>query len=1030
MRRMLLVLLIACPAWAARPSDGRRLRIEVEDVAWRPSANWVPTRPPESHAMEKTAVGVRFRMTGARKSMRWSAKAAEGLDTGAMPYAAVRYRAGGRFASHGYAFYLGVRDDEGERTSTYAMRPGDVNADGRWHVFTKKIATAGVGTSMAVGIDARSPEAELEIDYVEYASQPHRVPIAEALQHTTREQPWPAGQEGLTTVKLPPSDRPPKPSLLPRMGIGSWFESRHVTVEGVPFEVPAEPSAALASGTVAEDRLTVALPAGAKEVLLLLAAAFPSSEKFGATWRRPTPLRMLDEPERLVVALTYADGTIDEMLPVHAVRGEYGVGHDIAVYAVHPSPGKSPRRLVLHDRMRNAAFAVLGVTVNTGRPRVPEPKVPKVWYPPVPTPQALDQTVAFQASEGLTWERIGVSDLRGQPVFVLTVDGEELPSSRWTVQEADLEGATERVVATASAGGQTLRAVFEARPSGDGGRRLTLALSNAGAEPVTGRLLFPCLEGLAIGSVEDTWYFCGRRGGVIHRVPCAWRDEIGEAHSLQVDGFFNPRRGVGVCLMPRDREAVFRWYRVGKDETGGSYALEFLPQTVGPGGTWESVPVVVKVTAGDWRAQLREYLAWVETWYEPLAPRKPWFQKVWAFPTYCPARPLRRPVDERLDLVGQAKKTAEALGACDYMHLFGWAITPEYGHWGDYDHFHQYGGKERFVQAVRDCQAEGTPVGLYLDGYLVHEKSQKPTEAQQERWAVRTERGEMLYHERYRAHSMCPFAEGWRAYLTAAYRRIASEIQPDGLYIDEIGKSMVRRTCYARDHGHRAPMGLSRGERLLARQIREAVPPAVATYCEYVPPDVTCPFVDGAFGHVPLYGHRDGYDAVAPHYVNLHRFAFPDLKIFELIYSVPLRNGNWFLLKYPFFNGEGYYLKGSRFATDEHSRAFYRRAFAVLHAHQDAFTSTEVEPLVRTEVPHLFANRFAAPGKTVWTLFNATYRTVRGTLLVVPHRAGATYRDAWNGRPLAATVRDGRAALALEIGPRSVGCVTQRAGEK
>ena len=1008
-----------------------QVRIEVEDFAWEPSQSWVPTRPPLSHATEKTAGGVRFAMKGAGKSMRWSAKRPEGIDVAKLPYVSVRYRARGRFGPGGYAFYLGVLDATGKRTSTYAMAPGNVEGDGRWHVFHRKLAARGVGSSIAAGIDSLDPEAELEIDYVEYSSQPPITPLSDILAFDARDGPWPAGRSGFTTVALPREARPPSHFMVPRMGIGSWFPTAHVTVEGIPFTVPAEPSGMLASGTVGEEALALDLPAGAREVLVLLAAAFPPDEMFGSNWRRPTPLRMLDEPERLVAELAYADGSSDAMLPIHAAKAAYGVGHGIAVYALHPTPGKAPTRLILRDRMRNASFGIVGVTVNAGKPRVPEPRIPKVWYPPVDDAPAADVKFVFEGEVGPTWSSIsspmlnGTVNLKGKPLFILRLGEEEIPASAWHVGMAPHDDKTVGIFARCDHKGLTLLALLIATRTARNEVLLELKLTNTSGKPVTGTLLFPCISGLSIGSVADTWYFCGRRGGVIHRVPCAWRDEIGEAHSLQVDGFFNPKLGAGVCFMPRDRKGVFRWYRVGKDATGGNYALEYLPQTVGPRETWECVPTVVKVVAGDWKAQLREYLAWVKTWYKPLAPRKPWFQKVWSFPSYCPARPLTTPVDERADLAAEAGRVAEALGACDYMHLFGWAITPEYGHWGDYDHFHQYGGKERFVQAVRRCQSKGIPVGLYLDGYLVHEKSQKPTKEQRERWAVRTQKGEMLYHGNYKAHSMCPYAEGWRDYLTAACKRVAEEIKPDGLYIDELGKSMVRRTCYAADHGHRVPMGMSPGEMLLARQIREAVPPEIATYTEYVPPDVFCQFVDGAFGHVPLYGHRDGYDAVAPHYVNLHRFAFPDVKIFELIYSVPLRNGNWFLLKYPFFNGEGYYLKGSRFLTDEHSRAFYRRVFAVQHAHADAFASQDVEPLVRTEAPHLFANRFATPSKTVWTLFNANYRTIRGKLLVVPHREGARYHDAWNGRPVDATVEKGKATLTFAVGPRAVGCVVQ-----
>ncbi|HUT90156.1 MAG TPA: DUF6259 domain-containing protein [Thermoguttaceae bacterium] len=1013
------------------PREPEKVRIEVEDFPWQPSPHWTP-RPPDDHGIEPTEGAVRFQMTGQQKSMRWSAKPPDGLDLARMPYVSVRYRARGKFGPYGYAFYLGVLDAEGKRTSTYAMEPGDVDGDGRWHVFHKKLDERGVGSSMAVGIDSLSPAAEIEIDYVEYSSLPPRTPIEEILAFEPREAAWPNGKDGLVTVTLPDRAAPPNHFMIPRMGIGSWFPAAHVTVEGIPFEVATDPSAIFASGTVSEDKLAVDLPPDAREVLLLLAAAFPSSEPFGADWRRPTPLRMLAEPERMTIELVYADGTSDHVLPIHAAKGEYGVGHDVALYAVPPSPGKSPNRLILHDNMPSASFGLLGVTANTGEPRVPKPELHEIWYPEVEKPPLSDATIAFGAADGLTWDTIrspmlqGAVELAGRPVFSLTIDDRELPSSQWNVEEVEKRGDVLRAVATYSDEDVSLRAQFEARKTDRNAAVLSLGLLNTGKTPVTAALFFPCVSGLRIGSVDDTWYFCARRGGVINRVPCFWRDEIGESHPLQVDGFFNPVIGAGICFMPRDLEGVFRWHRVEKDETGGAYSLEFLPQMVPPGETWESVPVQVAVVPGDWKDQFHVYRSWVKTWYEPMVPRKPWFARVFAFPSYSPTSPMSRPIDERLDLVGKSREIREALGACDYMHLFAWAKSEEYGHWGDYDHYHQLGGKERFVEAVRRCREQEVPVGLYLDGYLVSTKSQKPSNDQRKQWAVRQQDGRMLYHDDYDAHSMCPYVPAWRDYLAAAYRRVAHEIRPSGMYLDELGKCMTHRTCYAEDHGHRTPMGTSPGEWVLTRQIREAVPPEIATYCEYVPADVACQYLDGAFGHVPLYGHRSGYDEVAPHYVNLQRFALPDFKTFELIYSVPLENGNWYLLKYPFFNGDGYYLKGTCLLTDEHSRAFYRRAFRVQHAHADAFTSTDVEPLVRTEVPNLFANRFSTQKKTVWTLLNANYRTLRGKLMAVEHRDGAQYFDCWNERPVDATAVGDRAELRFEIGPRSIGCIVQQ----
>ena len=1006
------------------------VRIEAEEVEWQPSPEWTP-RPPDRHEMETTRDGVVFRMTGQQKSMRWSAKAANGLDLAEMPFASVRYRARGQFGPSGYAFYVGVIDSADKRTSTYAMQPGDVDSDGAWHVFQKEMEVEGVGSSMAVGIDCLSPTAEIEIDYVEYSSRPASVPLGQVLEHETSESAWPPGKDGLTAVPLPKSSLPPNHFMIPRLGISDWFEGEEIHVAGVPFRVPLEPSAMVASGTVDEDRLEVSLPAGAREVLILLAAAFPSNEPFGADGRRPTPLRMLSEPERLTLELAYEDGTSDETLPIHAAKDEYGVGHGLAVYAIHAADGKVAERLVLHDRMRNASFGIVGVTTNSGQARIPEPQMQKIWYPPVRKATLSEASISFRKDHGLAWDTIRSSmldkplDLSGQPVFSLELGERRIPSTEWQVGRVDDVEGHLRVELSFTEDDVALRGVFEVKQTEKNAALLSLDLTNRGTAAATGKLFFPLVEQARLGDIGETWYFCARRGGVINRVPCSWRDEIGEAHPLQVDGLFNPKWGAGVSFMPRDLEGVFRWYRLAKDETGCSYSLEFLPQTIEPGESWQCVPTVIAVVPGDWKDQLEAYLDWVKTWYRPLAVRKPWFAEVFAFPSYSPTSPMDRPLEERLDLLERARQTREALGACDYMHLFGWAKTEEYGHWGEYDHYFQLGGKDRFVEAVRESQSHKLPVGLYLDGYLVSTKAQKPSQEERNRWAVRRENGEMLYHESYDAHSMCPSVPEWRDYLTATYRRVAAEIQPDGMYVDEFGKCMVDRTCYSKEHGHEVPMGMCRGEWELTRQIRAAVPAEIATYCEYVPADVACQWLDGAFGHVPLYGHRSGYDEVAPHYVNLQRFAFPDFKTFQLIYSVPLENGNWYLLKYPFFDGDGYYLKSTCLQSDEHSREFHRRVFRIQHAHADAFTSADVAPLVRTEVPNLFANRFSTSGKTVWTLYNANYRTIRGHLMTVQHREGARYADEWRERSVGAEVAGDRARLSFEVGPRSVGCVVQ-----
>ena len=106
--------------------------------------------------------------------------------------------------------------------------------------------------------------------------------------------------------------------------------------------------------------------------------------------------------------------------------------------------------------------------------------------------------------------------------------------------------------------------------------------------------------------------------------------------------------------------------------------------------------------------------------------------------------------------------------------------------------------------------------------------------------------------------------------------------------------------------------------------------------------------------------------------------------------------------------------------------AFMTRVFALQHQYAEAFTSSNVEPLVATEQPGLYANCFRAKKQVVWTFFNANYRTVRGALLTTPRVAGACYIDAWAEKPLATVVRGPAVTLMGVIGPRSLGCCTEQ----
>jgi hypothetical protein len=269
---------------------------------------------------------------------------------------------------------------------------------------------------------------------------------------------------------------------------------------------------------------------------------------------------------------------------------------------------------------------------------------------------------------------------------------------------------------------------------------------------------------------------------------------------------------------------------------------------------------------------------------------------------------------------------------------------------------------------------------------------------------------------------VCPEYVPWQDHLAAVCRKIAMELKPKGIYLDEVGVMPAGWRCWSRKHGHPAPSSPAWGEHEMLRKIRQATPAETALITEYAPVDINIPLLDATLS----YSVATSNPALAPHRIDLLRFVFPDFKIFQLTSYNRFCQGNWGILKYPLFNGEGYWFNqvipdGIEPAAQE----FLRRALRILTEHAEAFRSENPQPLVQTRAPLIYANAFPTRHETVWTLFNADYRTYRGPVLELDHVEGAVYRDLWNAADLKAEIRGKRAILHLTMGPRDVGCVVR-----
>jgi hypothetical protein len=1027
------------------PSQLRQQRTTIDwsTSALLPREGWTTT-PATDYRATLNGKEVTFHVRDAGKGMRWIVALPAPVDLAHTPYISVRYKAAGAIAPTGYTVWLGNQEGGADGNAVIALLPTNLAADGAWHLVSVRLEKAFVATHLAIGLDSAGDDANLTLDSVQFSSRPPRWSLAAMLPHETRAVAWPVGQDNFTAEAISVHGGTGSSFLAHRLGLSDWFTASYIGVNGVPFTVPVDPAKVMQSGTAQCGELSLALPADVREVYLLTAAAAPPTEPWGIDSVHPRPVEMLDVPEKLIFEIRYEAGPPDLVLPLDAQTGTWRMRRGLGVTVVHPDALRKPTELVLRDRMQTASFAIVAATMLRGNPRVTEADWKHLAYSAPPT-HALSQSPAsadsspdavrsgvlkasFESAQGLRCRQLAVAGLdqaltcASAPLFEVITGGRLLAAEDWSVVKTERLSAGMRFLVRHPVA--QLAATIECVPDAANELLLRMTLVNESDRPLTATLRFPILQGICLGNAADTWYLSGKRGGIINFADTAQSDPLGERHPLQMDGFFNPRIGLALALLTHDTAAQHHFIHLAKSRAGGKWAIEYPDRDLAAGSMFVATEAAVVLREGDWRAILDAHKEWLASWFQPVAPRKPWFERIFALSSGNAHYDASSDPRTRGDVQRLVNTMQKYIGPCDYVHLFGWGASQQYGDWGDYSHYEEVGGLEYFRANVQRAQQQGRAVSLYLDGYLSSERGEN-VGAHAKDWAMRHPDGSPQFVAEYRAYNECPYQEGWRKCLSDTYARVQREVGPQIMYIDEIGATDGRWTCWAKDHGHSAHEIPYAGEVALLRDIREAVGQDTILYTEYPPAEVSRQYIDGSITYQALWSVDQ--EPLAPHFIDLPRFVFPDFKQLHIIYYVGTRAGNWWLLKFPFFNGEVYRNGEPNLpGMDAASLAFLKRAIQVQCAHRDAFASHDVEPLVCTEVPGVFANRFSTANETVWTLYNANGRSVHAPVLSVPHVTGATYEDAWSGDALMPETTGDRAAVTVCLGPKAVGCIVQK----
>lgn len=138
--------------------------------------------------------------------------------------------------------------------------------------------------------------------------------------------------------------------------------------------------------------------------------------------------------------------------------------------------------------------------------------------------------------------------------------------------------------------------------------------------------------------------------------------------------------------------------------------------------------------------------------------------------------------------------------------------------------------------AVKELQALGTHVALYINGRLWDPESPSWTSEQAYDFATRTENGECyteIYGSKVPNNVMCPYTEFWQDKVAGIARALVDELGVQGVYIDQIGAARGV-PCWNIRHGHTLGGGdfWRKGYEALLIKTRKSIPDNVILITE------------------------------------------------------------------------------------------------------------------------------------------------------------------------------------------------------
>jgi hypothetical protein len=525
---------------------------------------------------------------------------------------------------------------------------------------------------------------------------------------------------------------------------------------------------------------------------------------------------------------------------------------------------------------------------------------------------------------------------------------------------------------------------------------------------------------------------------------------------MQFYDTYNPKIGIGLAFITHNLNYAPLVYSLGKNDRGVTgfikYSKEFY--NVEPNQIMEYNETALVFHKGKWQEAAAAYKDWVKTWYVNKPKSRDWFNKISLLKDYFLAEevcwkdlkvpPMYSKTNKKFQISEFLEKDKEYWGGLspDLIHFYRWFHTDgieggkaNYGgtvrSFGEYS-YDNLGGLDSFKLAINNIQKDyNIPVSLYY----IPDRCSIGTPFYKRAGAgaviIRADGSKLGGGNMY---GMCIQQKDWQDFIVETAEKVQKETNANCVYLDVFGLWHTN-VCYSKKHGHKVPSWYAEGTHELIKRIRDVLPQHVALWTEFPLADLNAQFVDGNIEYYHLSLNEtfaksyDTLDEQALQYsspsITAYRFLFPDVKQFDLAAGVEGAVNSINMLKFTFFNGDAIYDNGWFVYKERTRKELMIKSTAIKKKFRDCFYSSNISPLVETERAYVYANKFAGEDKTVWTIYNGRYNTVKGPVLAIEHKEGCKYYDAWNDKMITPAIVNGRAIITQKLDPQAVGCIVQ-----